>query len=51
MYNRKFHNPFCDSYYKISHIFILEKYHLIISSNVHDKNLEHNEHCDQESFH
>jgi len=37
------HDPCHDSYHKIRHVFILEEYHPIISSDIHDENLEHNE--------
>jgi len=35
------HDPCHDSCHQIRHIFIPEKYHLIISSDIHDENLEH----------
>jgi len=39
-----YHDPCHDSYHKIHQIFILEKYHPIVSSNIHDENLESEEH-------
>jgi len=37
------HDPYHDSCHKIRHVFIPEKYHPIISFDIEDENLEHNE--------